>query len=35
MTRLGVPGELASSRHAALFLATSAVSFVAIACAAR
>jgi uncharacterized membrane protein YbhN (UPF0104 family) len=31
MTRLGVPAELASSRHAALFLATSAVTFVALA----
>jgi uncharacterized protein (TIRG00374 family) len=31
MTRLGVPSELAASRHAALFLATSAVSFVALA----
>jgi uncharacterized membrane protein YbhN (UPF0104 family) len=31
MTRLGVPAEVASSRHAALFLATSAVSFVALA----
>jgi uncharacterized protein (TIRG00374 family) len=30
MTRLGVPGDLAASRHAALFLATSAVSFVAL-----
>ena len=31
MTRLGVPGELAAQRHAALFLATSAVSFFAMA----
>jgi len=31
LTRLGVPAEVASSRHAALFLATSAVSFVALA----
>ena len=30
MTRLGVPADLAASRHAALFLATSAVSFVAL-----
>jgi len=30
LTRIGVPAELASSRHAALFLATSAVSFVAL-----
>src|SRR3954454_11564364 len=30
MTRLGVPAEIANSRHAALFLATSAVSFVAL-----
>jgi uncharacterized membrane protein YbhN (UPF0104 family) len=29
MTRLGVPSELAAGRHAALFLITSAVSFVA------
>ena len=29
MTRLGVPAELAAGRHAALFLITSAVSFVA------
>src|SRR4051794_17185091 len=31
MTRLGVPGELAARRHAALFLATSAGSFFAMA----
>ena len=31
MQRLGVPGELAARRHAALFLATSAVSFFAMA----
>ena len=31
MRRLGVPGELAAQRHAALFLATSAVSFFALA----
>src|SRR6185503_5154575 len=31
MTRAGVPGELAAQRHAVLFLATSAVSFVALA----
>jgi uncharacterized protein (TIRG00374 family) len=31
LTRLGVPSDLAASRHAALFLATSAVSFVALA----
>src|SRR4051812_40701114 len=31
LTRIGVPAEGASSRHAALFLATSAVSFVALA----
>ncbi|HWK25479.1 MAG TPA: YbhN family protein [Solirubrobacter sp.] len=30
LTRLGVPAELAASRHAALFLITSAVTFVAI-----
>jgi uncharacterized membrane protein YbhN (UPF0104 family) len=30
LTRLGVPAEIAGSRHAALFLVTSAVSFVAI-----
>src|SRR3954464_3395612 len=30
MRRLGVPGRLADQRHAALFLATSAVTFVAI-----
>jgi uncharacterized protein (TIRG00374 family) len=30
LTRLGVPSELANSRHAALFLATSTVSFVAL-----
>jgi uncharacterized membrane protein YbhN (UPF0104 family) len=30
MTRLGVPAQLAASRHAALFLLTSAVSFVAL-----
>jgi uncharacterized membrane protein YbhN (UPF0104 family) len=30
MTRLGVPAELAAGRHAALFLITSAVSFVAL-----
>ena len=30
MTRIGVPAELAASRHAALFLLTSAVTFVAI-----
>jgi uncharacterized membrane protein YbhN (UPF0104 family) len=30
MRRLGVPGELAAQRHAALFLATSAVSFFAL-----
>jgi uncharacterized membrane protein YbhN (UPF0104 family) len=30
MTRLGVPAELATSRHAALFLITSAVSFAAL-----
>src|SRR3954468_6401116 len=30
LTRLGVPADLAGSRHAALFLATSAVSFVAL-----
>jgi uncharacterized membrane protein YbhN (UPF0104 family) len=31
MQRIGVPGELAAKRHAALFLATSAVSFFAMA----
>src|SRR4029079_1851993 len=31
MQRIGVPGELAAQRHAALFLATSAVSFFAMA----
>src|SRR5262249_56235172 len=31
MQRLGVPGELAAQRHAALFLATSAASFFAMA----
>src|SRR3954470_17194142 len=31
MRRAGVPGELAAQRHAVLFLATSAVSFVALA----
>jgi uncharacterized membrane protein YbhN (UPF0104 family) len=30
MTRIGVPAELATSRHAALFLITSAVTFVAL-----
>ena len=30
ITRLGVPADLASQRHAALFLMTSAVTFVAI-----
>ena len=30
MTRLGVPSELAAGRHAALFLITSSVSFVAL-----
>ena len=30
LTRLGVPADLAASRHAALFLATSTVSFVAL-----
>jgi uncharacterized protein (TIRG00374 family) len=30
LTRLGAPADLAASRHAALFLATSAVSFVAL-----
>src|SRR3954451_12856167 len=30
LTRVGVPGEIAAQRHAALFLATSAVMFVAI-----
>jgi uncharacterized membrane protein YbhN (UPF0104 family) len=33
MRRAGVPGELAAQRHAVLFLATSAVSFVALAAA--
>jgi uncharacterized membrane protein YbhN (UPF0104 family) len=30
MTRIGVPGDLAAKRHAALFLSTSAVGFVAL-----
>ena len=30
MTKIGVPAELAASRHAALFLLTSAVTFVAL-----